>query len=82
MENPALWDNLRAPFIDKLNEASRALEKTRLANDAAVKSELTAIAFEIMANRRRLSLTSDEGEEEEKLEVDEAGDRVVSARSV
>lgn len=40
----------------------------RIATDAAVQSELTAIAFEIMANKRRLSVTSDEGEEEEEEE--------------
>lgn len=55
MENPNLWDNLRAPFIDKLTEASRALEKMRQANEAAIQAELTALAFEVMAQKRRLS---------------------------
>lgn len=66
MEEPQFWDNLRAPFLDKLNEASQALEKMRLANEAAIQAELTALAFEVMANKRRLSslcLTDDEGDE-------------------
>lgn len=66
VEEPRFWDSLRAPFIDKLNEASRALEKMRLANEAAIQAELTALAFEVMANKRRLSslcLTDDEGDD-------------------
>lgn len=55
MENPSLWDNLPAPFLDKLLEASRALEKTRQANETAIQAELTALAFEVMAQKRRLS---------------------------
>lgn len=66
MENPRFWDDLRAPFIDKLHDASRALEKMRLANEAAIQAELTALAFEVMANKRRLSslsFTDDEGDQ-------------------
>lgn len=55
MEDASLWDSLRAPFIDKLGEASRALEKMRISNEAAIQAELTALAFEVMANKRRLS---------------------------
>ena len=32
----------------------------RLANEAAIQAELTALAFEVMVNRRRLSATDDE----------------------
>lgn len=60
MEDPGFWDDIRAPFADKLLQASQALEKTRIANEAAIQAELTALAFEAMANRRRLSATDDE----------------------
>lgn len=55
MDDPTLWDDLRAPFIDKLGEASRALERMRISKEAAIQAELTALAFEVMANKRRLS---------------------------
>lgn len=55
VQDPNLWTSLRAPFIDKLNEASRALERMRIADEAAIQAELTALAFEVMANKRRLS---------------------------
>lgn len=60
VEDPHLWDNLRAPFIDKLNEVRIELERTRRENEMAIQAELTALAFEIMVNRRRLSVTDDE----------------------
>lgn len=63
VDDTTLWDNLRAPFIDKLGEASRALERMRISNEAAIQAELTALAFEVMANKRRLSsvcVTDDE----------------------
>lgn len=63
MEEPGFWDGLRAPFSDKLLQASQALEKTRIANEAAIQAELTALAFEVMANRRRLSSTDDEDDQ-------------------
>lgn len=70
MDDPTLWDNLRAPFIDKLGEASRALEKMRISNEAAIQAELTALAFEVMANKRRLSsvcVTDDEWTERREI---------------
>lgn len=66
VEDPSLWTGLRAPFIEKLSEASRALERMRIADEAAIQAELTALAFEVMANKRRLSsfcATDEEGEE-------------------
>lgn len=69
-DDSSLWDNLRAPFIDKLGEASRALEKMRISNEAAIQAELTALAFEVMANKRRLSsvcVTDDEWSERRDL---------------
>ncbi|KUI54266.1 Homogentisate 1,2-dioxygenase [Cytospora mali] len=63
LDDPDFWDDLRAPFADKLHQASQALEKTRIANEAAIQAELTALAFEVMVNRRRLSATDDEGDE-------------------
>lgn len=70
VDDSSLWDNLRAPFIDKLGEASRALEKMRISNEAAIQAELTALAFEVMANKRRLSsvcVTDDEWSERRDL---------------
>ncbi|KAJ4386057.1 hypothetical protein N0V93_008949 [Gnomoniopsis smithogilvyi] len=70
LDDTTLWDNLRAPFIDKLGEASRALEKMRISNEAAIQAELTALAFEVMANKRRLSsvcVTDDEWTERREL---------------
>ncbi|ROV98775.1 hypothetical protein VMCG_06785 [Cytospora schulzeri] len=64
LDNPGFWDTLRAPFADKLLQASQTLEKTRIANDVAIQAELTALAFEVMANRRRLSATDDEDDQE------------------
>ncbi|CAN8099928.1 unnamed protein product [Discula destructiva] len=66
LEDPSIWTTLRAPFIEKLSEASRALERMRIADEAAIQAELTALAFEVMANKRRLSsvcVTDDEGDE-------------------
>lgn len=71
VEDPAFWDNLRAPFADKLHQASQALEKTRIANEAAIQAELTALAFEVMAKRRRLSATSDEDDQGPRVVVSE-----------
>lgn len=65
LEEPGFWDNLRAPFADKLNQASQALETMKAANDAAIHAELTALAFEVMANRRRLSVRSVTDDEDE-----------------
>lgn len=65
VEEPSLWDNLRAPFTDRLNQASQALETMKAANDAAIHAELTALAFEVMANRRRLSVRSVTDDEED-----------------
>jgi hypothetical protein len=65
VEEPGFWDDLRAPFADRLNQASQALETMRAANDAAVHAELTALAFEVMANRRRLSVRSVTDDEDE-----------------
>ncbi|KAL1866685.1 hypothetical protein Daus18300_006629 [Diaporthe australafricana] len=66
LEEPGFWDNLRAPFADRLNQASQALEDMRIANDAAIHAELTALAFEVMANRRRLSVRSVTDDEDEQ----------------
>lgn len=66
VEDPNLWTSLRAPFIEKLGEARRALERMRIADEAAIQAELTALAFEVMANKRRLSsvcMTEDESED-------------------
>lgn len=38
----------------------------REANETAVQSELTALAFDIMVNRRKLSVTDDEDYETQK----------------
>lgn len=65
VEEPCFWDNLRAPFADRLNQASQALETMKAANDAAIHAELTALAFEVMANRRRLSVRSVTDDEDE-----------------
>lgn len=62
MEEPRLWNNLRAPFIDKLSDVGAALDRMRKENEAAIQAELTALAFEVMANKRRLSVTDDEGD--------------------
>ncbi|KAG8156995.1 hypothetical protein KVR01_013217 [Diaporthe batatas] len=69
LEEPAFWDNLRAPFADRLNQASQALETMKAANDAAIHAELTALAFEVMANRRRLSVRSVTDSEDEHSHV-------------
>lgn len=66
VEDPNLWDNLRAPFADRLSQATQALEKTKAANDAAIHAELTALAFEVMANRRRLSVRSVTDDEDDQ----------------
>ncbi|KAK7698042.1 hypothetical protein SLS64_012920 [Diaporthe eres] len=66
LEEPGFWDNLRSPFADRLNQASQALEKMKAANDAAIHAELTALAFEVMANRRRLSVRSVTDDEDER----------------
>lgn len=58
VDDPRFWDDLRAPFIDKLMDASRTLEKMRASNEAAIQAELTALAFEMMANKRKLSSLS------------------------
>lgn len=66
VQDPTIWTTLRAPFIEKLGEARHALEKMRIADEAAIQAELTALAFEVMANKRRLSsvcVTDDEGED-------------------
>lgn len=63
VDDPGFWDGVRAPFADKLLLASQTLEKTRIANEAAIQAELTALAFEVMANRRRLSATDDEDDQ-------------------
>lgn len=69
VEEPNLWDNLRAPFADRLNQASQALEKMKAANDAAIHAELTALAFEVMANRRRLSVRSVTDDEDDHTQT-------------
>lgn len=41
----------------------------RISNEAAIQAELTALAFEVMANKRRLSsvcVTDDEGDEKRR----------------
>lgn len=67
MEEPNFWDNLRAPFADRLSQASQALENMKVANDAAIHAELTALAFEVMANRRRLSVRSVTDDEDDHI---------------
>lgn len=67
MDDPGFWDDLRAPFADKLHQASQALEKTRIANEAAIQTELTALEFEVMANSRRLSATDDEDDQIQRV---------------
>lgn len=62
VDDSRVWNGLRAPFIDKLSAASAALESMRKANEAAIQAELTALAFEIMVNQRRLSVTDDESD--------------------
>lgn len=69
VEEPGFWDNLRAPFADRLNQASQALETMKAANDAAIHAELTALAFEVMANRRRLSVRSVTDDEDEHSQI-------------
>lgn len=69
VEEPGFWDNLRAPFADRLNQASQALEAMKAANDAAIHAELTALAFEVMANRRRLSVRSVTDDEDDRTQA-------------
>lgn len=69
VEEPGIWDNLRAPFADRLNQASQALETMKAANDAAIHAELTALAFEVMASRRRLSVRSVTDDEDEQTHI-------------
>lgn len=54
VDDPSLWDNLRAPFADKLQQAGRALEKSRVENEAAIQAEMRALAVKLMASQKRL----------------------------